>query len=207
MHNAFCPGLTFDEQRHEYTIDGTVLPSVTTIIQPIRFIKHGGAVDSYARMMAAERGTRVHEACLAYDFDPSIELDADILPYVEAYATFKRDYGVTDWMHYELPLGNLLIGYAGTVDRIGIIDGEITVVDLKSGASVDKHMLQAQLSAYALLARSCNIVIAPLPSIKLIGLQLRNDGKYTVRPCEYDTRIFFACLNLRQRIIGGGKAE
>ena len=48
------PELTFDERSHIYRLDGLVVPSVTTIMQPLSRAHYGG-IDQDVLERAAER--------------------------------------------------------------------------------------------------------------------------------------------------------
>ena len=128
----------FDEATHTYTLDGVVIPSVTEICAPITCGKYPpvGVVQQ-----AAARGTRVHELCALYDMDAlPDEIEAGLVGYVKAWTAFCRDYKPV-WRHIELPLyGEIDPGqpFAGTLDRIGEIDGRTRVVDIKTTASLDR---------------------------------------------------------------------
>lgn len=167
--------LTFDEERHEYTVDGVVVPSVTQII---RFLScdTAAAASPSMRDAAAERGSRIHAACTAYDFDgEDAEVDGDIVGYVRAYATFLRDYCVKGWELFE---AQCAYGddFAGTIDRYGVIDGVPTLVDIKTGSRL--HMLthRAQLAAYrqVLCAFGYDVNASAI-------LHLKKDGTYVYR--------------------------
>ena len=141
----------FDEATHTYTLDGVVIPSVTEICAPITCGKYPpvGVVQQ-----AAARGTRVHELCALYDMDAlPDEIEAGLVGYVKAWAAFCRDYKPV-WTHIELPLyGSPDTGlpFAGTLDRIGEIDGLTRVVDIKTTASLDrpaKVALCEQITGY-----------------------------------------------------------
>ena len=145
----------FDEATHTYTLDGVVIPSVTEICAPITCGKYPpvGVVQQ-----AAARGTRVHELCALYDMDAlPDEIEAGLVGYVKAWAAFCRDYKPV-WTHIELPLyGEIDPGqpFAGTLDRIGDIDGRTRVVDIKTAASLDrpaKVALCEQITGYEWLA-------------------------------------------------------
>lgn len=145
----------FEEATHTYTLDGVVIPSVTEICAPITCGKYPpvGVVQQ-----AAARGTRVHELCALYDMDAlPDEIEAELVGYVKAWAAFCRDYKPV-WRHIELPLyGEIDPGLpvAGTLDRIGEIDGLTRVVDIKTTASLDrpaKVALCEQITGYEWLA-------------------------------------------------------
>ena len=174
------PEFLFDEATHTYTLDGVVIPSVTEICAPITCGKYPpvGVVQQ-----AAARGTRVHELCALYDMDAlPDEIEAELVGYVKAWAAFCRDYKPV-WRHIELPLyGSPATGlpFAGTLDRIGEIDGRTLVVDIKTTASLDrpaKVALCEQITGYEWLADVNDIDVSCGAGM---GVQLFADGNYRV---------------------------
>ena len=172
--------LLFEESTHTYTLDGVVIPSVTEICAPITCGKYPpvGVVQQ-----AAARGTRVHELCALYDMDAlPDEIEAELVGYVKAWAAFCRDYKPV-WRHIELPLyGEIDPGqpFAGTVDRIGDIDGRTRVVDIKTAASLDrpaKVALCEQITGYEWLADLNDIDVYDGAGM---GVQLFANGNYRV---------------------------
>lgn len=170
----------FEESTHTYTLDGVVIPSVTEICAPITCGKYPpvGVVQQ-----AAARGTRVHELCALYDMDAlPDEIEAGLVGYVKAWAAFCRDYKPV-WKHIELPLyGEIDPGqpFAGTLDRIGEIDGRTRVVDIKTAASLDrpaKVALCEQITGYEWLADLNGIDIFDGAGM---GVQLFANGNYRV---------------------------
>ena len=168
--------LTFDPDTHTYTLDGERLPSVTEILAPItagKYPPNAGTVQA-----AAARGTRVHELCALYDMDAlPDEFELECVPYVQAWTDFCRDYS-PEWLYIEQPLyfdsfdG---FSFAGTVDRIGYLDGKLCVVDIKTAQSMDrpaKIALATQLHAYQLLASALDF------TGENMGVQLMKDGTY-----------------------------
>ena len=170
----------FEESTHTYTLDGVVIPSVTEICAPITCGKYPpvGVVQQ-----AAARGTRVHELCALYDMDAlPDEIEAELVGYVKAWAAFCRDYKPV-WRHIELPLyGEIDPGqpFAGTLDRIGDIDGRTRVVDIKTTASLDrpaKVALCEQITGYEWLADLNDIDVYDGAGM---GVQLFATGNYRV---------------------------
>lgn len=128
--------------------------------------------------------------------------------YVTAYLAFLRDYR-PEWLYIETPLHSEEHGYAGRVDRIGYIDKAVTVVDIKTTASMDraaKIKLACQLAGYT-------DAFEERYGIKVsggLGVQLKKDGKYTVheqRKIEskygFMSRPMFYDLLTITNIIGG----
>ena len=154
---------------------------------------------------AAARGTRVHELCALYDMDAlPDEIEAGIVGYVKAWAAFCRDYKPV-WTHIELPLhGEIDPGqpFAGTLDRIGEIDGLTRVVDIKTAASLDrtaKVALCEQITGYEWLADVNDIDVSCGAGM---GVQLSADGNYRVHLTaaiarKYDFRSSSLFITLR----------
>ena len=193
----------FDEATHTYTLDGVVIPSVTEICAPITSGKYPpvGVVQQ-----AAARGTRVHELCALYDMDAlPDEIEAELVGYVKPWAAFCRDYKPV-WKHIELPLyGEIDPGqpFAGTLDRIGEIDGFTRVVDIKTAASLDrpaKVALCEQIGGYECLADLNGIDVSFGAGM---GVQLFANGNYRVHLTaaiahKYDFRRFTMFRALRK---------
>lgn len=191
--------LIFNTNDHSYLYQGKRVPSVTEII---RFLNVDviGTASREARDAAAERGTRIHEACTVYDFDPDAEIDGDIVGYVQAYADFRRDYGIRDWLLYEAMFGNY--EFAGTLDRYGMVDGKPTVLDIKTGSKLHMEAHAVQLAGYAYLLRQNNYL--PLQGAVL---HLKKDGKYTLKFTDVDihgipSKMFGKCLTLHNYLKG-----
>ena len=207
--------IIFNEDRHEYTVDGVIVPSVTQILRFLSCDIAAGASPAM-RDAAAERGSRVHAACVAYDVDgENAEIDGDIGGYVQAYANFLRDYSISGWDVFEKPLFMNTFGrsyrmndlyhnpkgYAGTIDRCGAIDGASTLVDIKTGSRINMHICKAQLAAYA-------------PMLRLDGYDVRNAavlhlkkngcyGYHPVNPFERaPIRAFCACWRIHDYLKG-----
>jgi hypothetical protein len=92
--------------------------------------------------MASDRGTRAHEACLAYAFGLwSPEIDEDIAGYVKSYKAW-HDRFVVKVLAVEKELIHPRWNYVGHCDLVAIVSGYkpepvISVIDLKTpvGAS------------------------------------------------------------------------
>ena len=176
--------IQFNEQKHEYTLDGVKVPSVTEILSPITmsgYSKINPAVLEHAAM----KGTLVHEWCEMYDYGCAEDsVPSEIEPYCRAYMDFVRDYK-PQWTMVEqqvffdgMSTGD---GFAGTVDRVGIIDGKTCVLDIKTTASptAKQHIsVCCQTAAYALATNAWGDRYA---------LYLKPDGTYRLMDCaEYE---------------------
>ena len=171
--------IDFDEEKHEYSVGGIKVPSVSEILAPLSAERYG-ELSPWMLKAAAARGTAVHEATELVDYGIPLEPDPDVYDYMFAYETFLLEHEV-DWeaiegiVYYkrtedELPL------YAGTIDRFGLVDGIPAVVDIKTYSS---------MSTDSQLYASCQTVLYA-DALESMGrmvlgryiLHLRKDGTY-----------------------------
>lgn len=170
--------LIFYPETHTYWLDGKQLPSVTDVL---RFLSQDAysKISKYTLQTAAERGTRIHEACEVFDLYgelPDYEEDYDIFPYVTAYANFCNDYQPV-WMAIEEPVTDG--EYAGTVDRIGRVKGidGLVCVDVKSSSKIYINSVSAQVYKYSNMYSQQS----PVPvgeETSMYCLHLKNTGQY-----------------------------
>ena len=198
--------IVMDEATHTYLVDGQEVPSVTTILNYISDVEYGKVAPAVLEQ-AARRGSLVHSYTEDIDYGcvPD-EVEWEIAPYLKAYKQFLRDYK-PDWLLVEAPVYNEVYGYAGTVDRYGVIDGEYAVVDIKTLASptkMQKFTVSAQTSAYY----QAIYETYGYGTHKRFALYLGKDGEYNLVDLnEYDQKykynswgMFFTCLELYKRI-------
>lgn len=192
----------FDEATHTYTLDGVELPSVTHIIRYLAVDKANNA-DPNMALIARERGSAVHEATVMYDYSGEIPDDfpAEYAPYLEAYVQFVRDYK-PGWELIEHQMGNKTLGFAGTLDRFGVIDSEWCILDIKTSYKVDIPSLSAQLTAYHDLLLNEQFERLENAKIRHLGLQLMRTGKYRLyeTDCEKGSDLFYSCRRIYKTV-------
>jgi len=139
--------LIFNSDRHEYSIQydpkkPIVIPSVTQLLQ------YGHIVDStFIAPHYAIDGSEMHtmteliDQCLYEDTLTDSRVHAALV----GYELFLQDHDVL-WEQTEQITFHEELFYAGTKDRLGIIDGKRMLVDLKSGHRYRWHVIQ--LAAY-----------------------------------------------------------
>lgn len=177
--------ITFDPTAHLYTIDGQPVPSVTQVLQAMGFIDTQWFTD-YGR----ERGTLVHRIIHWY-IDGELDhdsIDPSLLPYFDAWKRFVKDTGFMP-TETEKPIGSVLHRFCGTPDYIGMLNGHETVIDAKTGA----------ISPWVGLQLAAQEILADRP-LKRFALQLKEDGKYSLKPFtdRQDRQIFLAALSCWQ---------
>lgn len=135
----------FDVERHRYTVGGVEVPAVGTIVRWARVNAHDGP---WMREEHRERGKAIHAASLALDIGAE---DADTLlrrlpdawrPYLQAYVNFRGTGKVFKWRRMEQPYVNRSLGFAGTPDRVGSMNGYAAILEIKTGHETDWHGLQ-----------------------------------------------------------------
>lgn len=182
--------LIFNEDNHEYRVDGVVYPSVSEVI---RFISQEtySNIDQRTLDNAADRGSRVHRTCEVLDKYRSAEYDDDLEPYIMAYHQFLKDHKPT-WKGIETAKHHPGLLYAGTIDRYGEMDGESVIIDLKTVSTINKRLITPQLNAYSMMFDT--------PPMAMYALHLTKDGEYKLIDIPFDKTAFMACLTLHNHM-------
>lgn len=159
-------GLVFDPERHAYILDGRVIPSVTQILTAEGIINGQWYTEDGRR-----RGGHVHLA-LQYLDEGRLDEDSvtdEVRPYLEAWGRFLSETGFI-CLQIERPFVCEALGYAGTPDRVGWMDGGkiLSVIDIKTGSPEPWHALQTAAYAVGIGKRMA----------KRWSVYLRNDGNY-----------------------------
>lgn len=186
------PILEFNEELHQYKLDGRIIPSVTTILSPlVDFSKIPVATLERKRML----GTALHKCIeLHYldDLDTST-IHEDVAPYFNAFLKFLSESGFKVEKS-EMRVFSKTYGYAGTLDLIGTLNKERVLIDTKSVAMLGQSV-GPQLAGYKQAYEELN---PKLKIAKRFALQLKPDGTY--RLPEYNDRrdfeVFKSCLSI-----------
>ena len=177
--NKYTKALEFNDEKHEYKVNGVVLPSVTELCAPLTYSKY--RVDNAVIEQAAYRGTLIHELTALYDrgdLEEESAIASDVGMYLQAWINFCHDYQ-PKWTMIEQQMASS--SYAGTIDRVGEIDGTPVIVDIKTTSNMDrasKISLCAQLAGYAFLYYLNSDLL--IESEDCMGVQLKKDGTYAV---------------------------
>lgn len=174
--------LLFFDADHKYELDGEPLPSVSELC---RFISREiyGDVSQYNLDRAAKRGTAVHKATESLDKYGKIDVEDGILPYVQSYIKFRKEH-VVDWQKIEFATHHPMDKYAGTMDRYGVIDGEMSILDIKTSYTIHVPLCSAQLNLYRRMMESNQFQVE-----KLFILHLKNDGQYRLKEFPFDDSV------------------
>lgn len=181
--------LRFEGEGHRYFWCGQEVPSVTTILNVLSSFSH---INAAVLAAAGERGTKAHKACELYDADNLDEdtLDPQLKPYLAAWIRFKRETGA-EIIAVEKKVYHNTLGYAGTLDRLLILNGRACLADIKTGQRTIAHGPQTEGYALALDEKVNDTA----------SIYLRNDGTYRLEIYDKAARrrsadAFLAALTL-----------
>lgn len=188
--------LEFDPSRHIYTVAGIEVVSVTRVLSRL------GLSPTYPDTPEAEAkrnfGTSVHSWTVEVDQVEATSIppdhkfpSEDICKCGDAWSQFKKDYNV-QILHTELPVYCHSKEYAGTIDRVAMIDGKLTIIDIKTGNPGRVAGLQLAGYAHAYFEDQ-----GEMPR-RLIAVQVLSTGQYKVS--EYDltlhSRVWSAAMTV-----------
>ena len=178
-----CAGpelLTFDEKTHIYRLDGSVIPSVTTVMKLLSLSEYGGVREDVLAN-AATRGSAVHHAIENYINFGIEDISEEYKPYFLAFLKFLSDKQ-PNILSSEGKVYHRFLRYAGTVDLICEINGEIFLIDFKTTAVMMRMLTEVQLEAYKQAIESHGFKID-----KKAIVHLKNDGTYRFEPQGNDS--------------------
>lgn len=170
--------LTFNAERHEYKIDGVIVPSVTQILSAVGLYDYD-FVSRETLDVAAERGRIVHQYCEWYErgvLDQS-SIDPELQGYFDAYLSAKNHGVIPAPDLVEHRVGSKKFNYAGTLDQF-FEPGWIN--DIKTGAKSPEHGLQ--VSGYW-MAMTGDMTSKPG---RLTCLYLARDGSHELVKYRYE---------------------
>ncbi len=172
--------ILFDADKHEYTVNGKVVPCVSDIIAVYgKDIEEGDDLE-LAMDAAAERGTVCHKVLEMYLKGRDPEYPDAYESYAEAIRLFLAEHTILP-LAIETPVYSEVYGYAGTPDLLCYFDGILTLVDYKFVAQIAKTKVKAQLNAYCKAYEEQDVY----PD-QMIAVQFLKDGTYRVYPVKYD---------------------
>ncbi|MCP4178066.1 MAG: hypothetical protein GY756_09885 [bacterium] len=184
--------ITFNAEKHEYRNGGKVYPSVTHILQSVGLIDFSN-IPPQVLELAMTRGIAVHKALELWD-NQNLNMETlseDIMPYVSAWTKFLGLYK-PKMLKIEEFVFSMKYQYAGTPDRVAIIDGKLTILDIKSTFTAGGTLgLQTAGYTHAFEEMSKKKII------QRMGVLLNNKGDFRIEICKNrsDTREFLGYLH------------
>jgi hypothetical protein len=183
--------ITFLDSRWYYSENGVPVPSVTTILDAYpktadyyAWLKRMGEDSDTIRDEAGRRGSRVHDMTEKYDNGLEVSLidsgsgDINLSLYewsmFEKYVEFSTRFPHEN-IAIEMNVISEALGFAGTLDRIILLNGKRILIDIKtSNAIYDSYWLQ--LAAYRKLLAEVNTEVDEV-AILWLNAKTRTDGK------------------------------
>lgn len=171
MNTIAATEIDFDADSHSYRVAGRQVPGVTSILAA------NGLIDStWFNEASRWRGTAAHLAC-QFDDESDLKIDsvpAEVRGHLEGWRKFRSDTGFVP-IYTEKRVWSPE-GFCGTPDRIGMLGGRPSIIDLKTSASA-YPWVGLQLAGYAIGA-------APLMdthpgAFQRIAVCLNGDGGYS----------------------------
>lgn len=182
--------LHFDPSMHTYSVDGEIIPGVTSIMSILGLYD---GVPSEVLERASERGLNVHWLTEMTDMLHEVDIPEEYEPYVAAWGQFRDDYGV-EFHAIEERVYHPRYGYAGTIDRIATINDCVGVLDIKTTSRLHPET-GVQLAAYA---EAWNEERSTPFVTHRWAIQLKGDGSYVFHEYtrEDDFATFLGCLQI-----------
>jgi hypothetical protein len=200
--------LQFDPVAHRYTLDGEPLRSVTGILRESGLIDFSH-IPSATLEAARARGTAVHQA-IHYFNEGDLDVDAFRREYPECVGYFNG------WVRFcherrfealvsERRIASRLHRIAGTLDCLGVLDGQAVLLDFATGNPAESAK-DLQTAGYLLLAQEwssedglLHSFFARHPVVRRYAVALRADGTFRIEayPNRSDYRDFLALASAR----------
>lgn len=181
----------FNAEKHEYTVDGVVIPSNTQILKAEGFLDYSkipvGVLEASQKFGSAVHRTTEYNDKSILNED---ELDDNLRPPLEAWRNFNKDYR-TEITLIEAMLYSKIWWFAGMLDRIVAIDGESTLVEIKTPYEIS--------DTTALQTAGYEILVEENLDIKIknrLVVQLLPDGQYKVTSFKekMDRNVFLSAV-------------
>lgn len=192
-----------------YAIDGDLYPSVTTILQTLNkpalknwLIKQGALIqkthnpkDDKALLAhfrnnqdkIFSRGSELHDLAEAYFKSGALITPLEVTGFYEAFRKFVEKFKIEP-IHVEVQVHSKKHNFAGTCDGIFKINGQVMIVDWKTGKGLYPEV-ELQLSAYAQAAKEMKLV-KQTPS--LLAVCFKENGEYEYKQYKNSFEIFKA---------------
>ncbi len=163
--------LAFIDEKHEYSVNGFIVPSTTEVMKPLSDRTYR-TVDDSVLSKAAARGTKIHEAMENYMLYGIEDIDKEHQGYLDG---FKRwvDFRKPQPVATEYRMYHKTLRYAGTLDLLADIGGELALVDYKSTSVLLPMLTRVQTESYKKGVESWGVCIQ-----RKLVVQVKKDGSY-----------------------------
>lgn len=191
--------ILFDPEKHTYTVEGRRVPGVTSILAETGLTPDFSLVNPVLLAQKSHIGTMVH---LVTEYDDLGILDEEtvspeLLPFLEAWRRFKEEF-VFEPQEIELPVYSATYRYAGTLDRLGTIKGELALIDIKTSSVVNLMSVGPQTAAYEQAYKEW-AGFDKRKVFKRYAVKLTPEGEFRFIPCDNknDISVFIHALSIK----------
>lgn len=154
----------FDPERHEYRLDGELVPSVTQVLHHCGMLPNYNVLDPFYR----DRGVAVH-AAIHLDLRGELDeesVDEEVAPYLDRFRHWAAEVQLRPiWI--EGALACPVYRYAGTPDCLGESKRGLLLPDWKAGQFEPGHRVQVAGGYFPLLERAAMDGLLPLTVAEL----------------------------------------
>lgn len=198
--------VAFNEERHEYHVEGVRWPSVTQILDPLLELD---GIPRAALEAAARFGSHVHMATDLFDKGQLDEeaLDPHLQRYLLGWKKFLKESGA-EVLESELRVAHPRLKYAGTLDKIVRWRSSAHVLDVKTSAEVP-WTVGMQTAGYrdALHNYDTFLEVGERLSTVRLCVHLKPDGVYRLIKLSdsRDLNNFISCLNVHNLRMNRGR--
>jgi hypothetical protein len=140
-----------------------------------------------------ERGRAVHELCYLSDEQQPLDLPEPLTGYLRAWGAFTTAMNPC-WSHREFCFETDT--FHGILDRAGVLNGRLTVVDIKCGTppnGVTPERTGVQLALYTM-----GIFPQTAEKIQRLAVHIMKDGKYRVKTYDHPADFVLARTLLQE---------
>ncbi len=163
--------LNFDQATHTYLEGSIIRPSVTQVLRAEGFLNWLDEIPAHILERKRRLGTLVHQASALLDEGKDLSeynIPAEVFEWLVGYQNFKNDSYFAPSVIEQRMVGDIMgMRYGMTPDRIGMLDGEEHILELKTGAAEDP-VWGLQLAGYDMGAKPFN----ERPRFKRAALQI-----------------------------------
>jgi hypothetical protein len=124
-------------------------------MNPVDRLELLGTVHERERQVKADKGTLVHQLCEAFAKGAQPVIEKSVDSYLTQFFRFLGEMN-PEYVETEATCWNRQYDYAGTLDAVAVINGEVTILDIKSGIKCyPEHGLQLAALSH------CEFIVDP----------------------------------------------
>ena len=137
--------MIFNEEKHEYIVNGKVVPSVSEIMKCATCLYYTDEIPPRILELACIKGSAVHKAIEEYLLFDEYSIEERYQDYMNNFLQWLNDYKPEIIkVEYKMTNGE----FAGTCDLICKIDNKIIGIDHKTSSQIHTKMIAIQESGY-----------------------------------------------------------